>query len=78
MLSDLWGLGAGESARLRGGLPPGVTGRRLAEMGFVPGVRVVCLQKRRAIAAYALRGAAVALRKGDARFVAVERDEPWA
>ena len=55
-----------------------MAGRRLAEMGFVAGGRVVCLQKRRAIAAYALRGAAVALRKGDARLVAVERDEPWA
>ena len=54
MLSDLWGLGAGESARLRGELPPRVTGRGVAELGFVPGVRVVCPQKRGAIAVCAL------------------------
>lgn len=48
-------------------------GRRLLDLGFIPGTPVRCVRKAPAgdPTAYAVRGAVVALRRGDAALVEV-------
>lgn len=68
---DLAALEPGETAVVShvGGETP--MGRRLLELGLIPGTRVQCLGKSPAgdPAAYLIRGAVIALRKRDAATV---------
>lgn len=50
-------------------------GRRLLDMGLIPGTKVTCVGKSPAgdPAAYLIRGAVIALRSGDAAGVGLER-----
>jgi Fe2+ transport system protein FeoA len=62
-MMQLWSLPPGGAAVIEAVREPGAMGRRLAELGFIPGERVSCLLRRNGIAAYAVRGAAVAIRR---------------
>ena len=65
----------GQTARVCGLTAVGEIRRRLQDMGLIPGTPVTCLHVSPLgdPKAYALRGAVVALRAGDAAGVRVER-----
>lgn len=47
---------------------------RLYSLGMIPGTEVCCLHKRNGgLAAYMVRGAVIAIRLSDARFILVKR-----
>jgi len=70
----LSGLNEGQFARVTGLLHTGSIKRRLQDLGLVAGTKVRCLQKspHGDPAAYSIRGAVIALRHEDARFVTVD------
>ena len=67
----LWELKPGEEARVRQVITAGGMGRRLMDLGLVPGTPVVCLGENpgRNLRAYYIRGAVIALREGDSNSV---------
>jgi len=67
-------LASGQRAQVLRVDTPGAMGRRLRELGFVPGTKITCLGAAPAgtPVRYALRGAVIALRKKDAETVCVE------
>ena len=67
----LWELEPGEEARVRQVITAGGMGRRLMDLGLVPGTPVVCLGENpgRNLRAYYIRGAVIALREGDSNSV---------
>lgn len=75
-MKQLWALTPGGSAEISAVREPGAIGRRLAELGFIPGERVKCLLRRPGIAAYAVRGSAVALRRALAGRIDIREDCP--
>lgn len=64
----------GQSAYVTQVLSAGPMGRRLADLGLIPGTRVTCLFQSPAgdPAAYLIRGAVIALRGSDAARIRVE------
>ena len=70
---DLSALGVGQSALVTQVGGETAMGRRLMDLGLIPGTRVTCLGKSPAgdPAAYLIRGAVIALRRRDAGAVAV-------
>ena len=66
-------LTAGQTARVLRISSQQSIGRRLLDLGFIPGTPVRCVRKAPAgdPTAYAVRGAVVALRRGDAALVEV-------
>ncbi len=73
-LFSLDGLAVGESAWVTEVRSSPAMRRRLLDIGLIPGTRVACVAKSPAgdPAAYAIRGAVVALRRQDAALVGVE------
>lgn len=67
-------LGVGQSARVCRVRPGTAMQRRFLDIGFIPGTRVTCVGKSPAgdPAAYAVRGAVIALRKSDAADIQLE------
>lgn len=67
-------LAPGQSAHVTQVHSTGPMGRRLADLGLIPGTRVVCLFRSPSgdPAAYLIRGAVIALRRGDAAQIRVE------
>ena len=63
----------GMGARIKYNRAPGGMGRRLMDLGFVPGETVHCLMRSAGgdPTAYRIRGTVIALRGGDARSVVV-------
>lgn len=63
----------GERARVIKMEVPGGLGRRLEDMGMIPGTEISCRMRTpgAALGAYELRGTVIALRKCDARLIAV-------
>ena len=76
MLSDL---PAGRSADVAQMDAPGPMGRRLLDIGFTEGTRVQCLYAAPSgePRAYLVRGAVIALRRGDAARVCLLEDSIW-
>ena len=73
-------LRVGESARVSHIEAEPAMRRRLLELGLVPGTRVTCTAVSPAgdPAAYAVRGAVIALRRRDAAGVGLEEAPSWA
>lgn len=63
----------GERGRVLGLSLNGVLGRRLTNMGLIPGTEVACRMQsgRAALTAFELRGSVIALRRKDAAKIAV-------
>lgn len=73
--SALCALRVGESALVTELRADTAMGRRLLDIGLIPGTKVTCVAKSPAgdPAAYLIRGAVIALRRVDALTVEVER-----
>ena len=73
-------LRVGQSARVSHIEAEPAMRRRLLELGLVPGTRVTCAAVSPAgdPAAYAVRGAVIALRRRDAAGVGLEEAPSWA
>ena len=73
-------LRVGQSARVSQIEAEPAMRRRLLELGLVPGTRVTCTAVSPAgdPAAYAVRGAVIALRRRDAAGVGLEEAPSWA
>ena len=73
-------LRVGQSARVARVEAEPAMRRRLLELGLVPGTRVTCTAVSPAgdPAAYAVRGAVIALRRRDAAGVGLEEAPSWA
>lgn len=73
-------LRVGQSARVSHIEAEPAMRRRLLELGLVPGTRVTCTAVSPAgdPAAYAVRGAVIALRRRDAAGVGLEEAPSWA
>lgn len=78
MQTTLNALPVGESARVSALSAAARTRRRLLDLGFVPGAAVSALHAAPSgdPVAYGVCGAVIALRRADARFVLIEREEP--
>ena len=78
--SQLSGLRPGQTAVVRTLSAEGAMRRRLQDMGLIEGTKVECISVSPLgdPAAYLIRGAVVALRKSDARDIAVDYSEPDA
>ncbi len=75
-MRDLSWLAVGQSGRVRCLRAGEGIGRRLMDLGFTPGAETACLLAAPGIGmrAYRVRGAAIALRRREARMVILEEE----
>ena len=72
----LWELEPGKEARVRQVITAGTMGRRLMDLGLVPGTPVACLGENagQSLKAFYIRGAVIALREGDSSSVLLQKE----
>ena len=75
-MRDLLSLPLGRSGRVRCLRAGEGIGRRLMDLGFTPGAEMVCLLAApgNGMRAYRIRGAVIALRRGEARTIVLEEE----
>jgi len=77
MFTALCALSPGEKARIHHIQNACPLGRRLLDLGFVPGARVACLYQSPGgyLQAYLAQGAVIALRRAQAAHIITQREE---